>query len=328
MVDPSGSRWSGRGRPAASTSGDVPPWDAEVLSRVRHLHVRARILTDSLLMGVHRSKRVGQAIEFADYQEYVPGMDLRRLDWKVLGRSDRLVVRRYETETELTCTLVLDLSGDLGTGASASQGYPPLAGTKAGYAISLAATLAYWFHRHGEPVGLRIVGGEDIRWPFLPPAGGRAHLQRIFLALASARPGGHAGLAGALADVSGRTRRRSLVVVLSDGMEEPAHWLPALGTFGRRHSDLRFVHLYDPAELTLSGATSALYYSPEGGDVLALDPKGAQEDFREVVAGYLHEVRHGVVAARGQYIQAPTDRAMERVVRQIVHGGTAAMVLP
>ena len=117
---------------------EAPVWDAEVLARVRHLHMRARHLTDALLTGPHRSRRVGQAIEFADYQEYVPGMDLRGLDWRVWGRSDRLVVRRYEAETELPCTLVVDLSGDLGTGETTRTAYPPLEGSKAGYAIMLA----------------------------------------------------------------------------------------------------------------------------------------------------------------------------------------------
>ena len=77
-----------------------------MLARVRHLHLRARHLTDALLMGEHRSRRVGQAVEFADYQEYLPGMDLRGLDWRVWGRSDRYVVKRFETETELPCSVM------------------------------------------------------------------------------------------------------------------------------------------------------------------------------------------------------------------------------
>ena len=185
------------------------PWDPIVLSRVRHLHLRARILTDSLLMGDHRSRRVGQAVEFADYQEYAPGMDLRFVDWKVWGRSDRHVVKRFENETQLPCTLVLDLSGDMGTGATGCGGYPDLDATKAGYAITLVATLAYWFHRHGEPVGLEIVAGADSGHCSLPPRGGRNHLQQLFLMLASARPGGIAGLRSALGRVGSRTRRRS-----------------------------------------------------------------------------------------------------------------------
>src|SRR5688500_8685098 len=144
-------------------------------------------------MGEHRSRRVGQAVEFADYQEYLPGMDLRHLDWRVWGRSDRYVVKRYETETELACTVVLDLSGDMGTGEGAGNAFPDLDRSKAGYGIRLAATLLYFLHRHGEPVGLEIVAG-DVPWRSFPPRGSRNHLQQLFLALASARAGGRADL--------------------------------------------------------------------------------------------------------------------------------------
>ncbi|MCB9665210.1 MAG: DUF58 domain-containing protein [Alphaproteobacteria bacterium] len=311
--------------PGVRPGSEVPTvWDAEVLSRVRHLHLQARVRTDALLVGAHRSRRVGQAIEFADYQEYVAGMDLRRLDWRVMGRTDRLVVRRYETETELAATVVLDLSGDLGTGAGATRGYPPLVGSKAGYAVSLAATFLYWLHRHGEPVGLRIVGGTGVRFPVLPPRTGANHLRLAFLQLASVTPGGTAGLASALTEVGRSARRRSLVVVISDGMEEPATWLPSLRAFTRRGTDLRFVHLYDRQELTLDVGPARLLYSPEGGAELPVDPDGVQRDFREVVAAYLAEVRHGVVAARGQYLLAASDDDPARVLRRLVHGGSSA----
>jgi uncharacterized protein (DUF58 family) len=277
----------------------APVWDAEVLARVRHLHLHARHLTDALLTGEHRSRRVGQAIEFADYQEYVPGMDLRGLDWRVWVRLDRFVVRRYETETELPCTLVVDFLGDLGTGESAGSSYPPLGTSKAGYAIMLAGTLAYWLHRHGEPVGLEIVAGEGMHYRSLPPRGGRAHLQSIFLQLAAARPAGRADLLPALTRVGRRVRRRSWVGVITDGMEEPSRWLPALGAFARRGADVRLFHLHDPGEFSMDFRSPALFYSPEGGDELAVDPGGAQEAFADVVREYLAEVRGGVVCWGG-----------------------------
>lgn len=318
----------GRAARVGAPEAPAAPWDATVLARVRHLHVTARVLADRIVLGEHRSRRVGQAIEFADYREYAAGMDPRGLDWKVLGRTDRLVVRRYEAETELPCTVVLDLSGDVGTGDTAVGGYPSLAGSKAGYAITLAATMLYWFQRHGEPVGLHIVGGEGVRFADLPPRGGRNHLQLLFLQLASARPGGRAELSRSLADVGARVRRRSLVSVITDGMEEPAVWLPALRAFGRRGTDLRFVHLYDRRELTLDLPEARILFSPEGGDELPIDAPGVRKDFRAVVEGYLAEVRSGVLAAGAQYVAAPTDAPMERVLREIVRGSTGPLELP
>lgn len=297
-------------------------WDPEVLARVRHLHLRARTLTDSLLMGEHRSRRVGQAVEFADYQEYQPGMDLRGLDWRVWGRTDRYVVKRFETETELPCTIVLDLSADLGTGdAAGGHALPDLEGSKAGYAITLAATLLYFLHRHGEPVGLEIVAGTGMGFRSLPPRAGRNHLQLLFLMLATSRPDGRAELAPALTRVGARTRRRSFVALITDGMEEPSGWLPALGAFARRGADLRLFHLHDRREWELDFQRPAMFFSPEGGDVLPIDPHGAREAFAEVVAEYEAEVRGEVVKWGGRYVPVATDRPMDTVLREALVAG-------
>lgn len=286
------------------------------------------MLADEILMGHHRSRRVGQAVEFADYQEYVPGMDLRAMDWKVWGRSDRLVVRRYEAETELPCVVVLDLSGDLATGGGAPDGLPDLERSKAGYAITLAATLLYWFHRQGEPVGLHVMAGEGLSYRDFPARGGRSHLQRLLLELAQARPAGRAALSEALVAVGSRLRRRGWVGVITDGMEEPGVWTPALGTFARRGTDLRFLHVFDREELRLDLASAALFYSPEGGGDVPIDPHGTAEAFAQVVAEYLEEVRSAVVRVGGQYVQVPTDAPLELVFHAVVRGTTARLVLP
>jgi uncharacterized protein (DUF58 family) len=319
--------WSRRptGPRPVPTGGPIErPWDAVVLSRIRHLHLRARVLTDSLMLGEHRSRRVGQAVEFADYLEYQPGMDLRHLDWRVRARADRWVIRRFEAETEIPCSVVLDLSGDLGTGTSYvredAQALPDLEGSKAGWAITVAATLLYFFQRHGEPVGLEIVGGAS-RHSSLPPRSSTNHLQQLFAVLAEARPGGRAGLDEALVRVGQRTRRRSLVTVITDGMEEPSAWLPALQALARRKVDLRFLHVHDPKELALDFRRSAMFFSPEGGDEVAVDPVGARDEFAKVAADYLAEVRRGVTGWGGRYVTASTATPVETVLRPLLTAG-------
>ena len=136
-----------------ATPAPAVRWDPDVLARIRALKLHARALVDGFLHGGHLSGRVSSAVEFADYKEYSPGDPLRDLDWRVMGRTDRLVVRRHRAERELPTTLVLDASGDLRTGASG--GWPqartsPFFGTKWGYAAVLTATLAYWLCRADE----------------------------------------------------------------------------------------------------------------------------------------------------------------------------------
>ena len=205
------------------------------------------------------------------------------------------------------------------TGDSGVGGYPDLDASKAGYAITLAATMLYWMHRHGEPVGLEIVGGEGSTFTRLPVRSGRNHLQLVFLALASVRPAGRANLLDSLVRVGSRVRRRSWVGVISDGMEEPQGWLPALGGFARQRTDLTFFHLFDEAEFALDFNRAALFYSPEGGESLAVDPVGAKRAFDEVTHEYLEEVEGGVVRWGGRYLRVSTRQALEMTLRQVAY---------
>lgn len=296
-------------------------WDPELLARIRRLHLQARILTEALLHGEHRSRRVGQAVEFAGYSVYQPGMDLRFLDWKVWGRTDRLVVRRFESETELHATIVLDLSGDMATGLPTDGGLPNFEDTKAGNAIVLAATLLYFLHLHGEPVGLEIVGAHEPGHTY-PPRGGRQQLQRLFGALASVTPGGAADLRQSLMRVGQRSRRRSVVFLLTDGMEAPDQWLPTLAAFSKRRADVRFMHVRDNREWSFSFSQPAKFFSPEGGAPLAVDPVAARAAFSAVAKEFQEEVREGVVRWGGRYIDTPTDEPLLTPLQQALNVGS------
>lgn len=297
-----------------------PAWDPEVLARIGTLHLRARQATAGMLHGSHRSNRVASNVEFADYKEYTPGDPLRDLDWKVAARSDRLVVRRHHAETELRATLLLDASGDLGTGGKGRYRLPPLEGSKFGYAITLVATLAYFLHKHGEPVGLMILGGSGVRWPYIPPRSSPAHLAQILAALASLAPAGRASLDRGLRELGARIQRRSLVVLVSDFMEEPAQWAPAMLALGRRRADVRAVQLYDRREWALDYGDPLRFFSPEGGEALPLDPAGAREAFADVVGEYLLEVRAALARTRAQHQLLATDEPLDRALAAVLGG--------
>jgi len=295
-------------------------WDPEVLSRIHHLHLVAARVVDGLFQGGHRSLRLGPDIEFADYKEYTPGDPLRDLDWRVLARADRYVVRRYEAETDLACTLVVDASGDLGTGRRGPYGRPPLTGTKFGYTITLAATLAYYLHRAHEPVGLAIMGGEGAPFDRVPARSGAGHLAQIFGALASLRPSGVADIAAAVGRVAPGVRRRSLVAIVSDFMEDAAAWRPSLAALARRRTDLVAFHVLDRQELELDYEDPTVFYSPEDGDELIVDAPAAREAFRGVVHEWFDEVRGGVREHRGRYYPCWTDAPLEATLRQMIGG--------
>ena len=294
--------------------------EPEVLSRLRHLSLVATRTVDGLMSGSHRARRLGANIEFAEYKDYAPGDPLRDLDWKVLAKTDRLVTKRYQAETELACHLVLDASGDLGTGQDAVHSRPPLQGSKFGYALCMTATLAAYLERQGEPVGLHIVAGESVVEHHIPPRGGRRHLAQILLALASVRPGGRAGLSGTLGPIADQTRRRSLVVVVSDLMEEPESWLREVRAFAGRRTDFAAIQVADRTELGLSFDVPAIFVSPEDGSTLAVDPVGAAAEFSEVVEAFFNEVRGGIRQEGGRHILAWTDQPMDIALRRLIGG--------
>ena len=191
-------------------SASAPLWHPSVVARVRSLHLRARQTVAGFGVGLRRSVRLGQAVEFVDYKPYLPGDSLRDLDWRVLGRRDRLVVRRYRAETEMGAMVVLDASADLGSTPA-----------KWDQAVGFTATLAWLMFLENEPVALHIAGGEGASASALPARRGRAHLARIFSALATVRPSGRAGLARVFRAVGAAARPRGMIAVVSDFMEPP-----------------------------------------------------------------------------------------------------------
>lgn len=299
-------------------------WDPNVLARVRRLHLLAVQTVEGLLHGGHKSRRVGANVEFADYKDYSPGDSLRDLDWKVLARSDRLVVRRYEVETELQCVLVLDASGDLSTGQGSPYAMPELEGTKFGYSLVLTATLAYYLIKQQEPVGLLVLGGSGPgAGVYLPARGGGTQLARIFAQLAALRPGGVARIGDGLNTLGPRLRRRGLVALISDLMEEPEGWMPSLAALSRRRTDLAVFHVMDRRELTLDYERPALYFSPEGGEALPIDPAGAAPELRAVLNAWLVELRGGLAEHRGRYYPSWTDLPLHAALAPMITGRRA-----
>jgi uncharacterized protein (DUF58 family) len=316
-----------------------PLWDAEVVARIRALQLTARGAVDGLLHGDHRSGRIGQAVEFAGYKEYAPGDELRHLDWRVLARTDTYVVRRYQVETEWPAVLVVDASADLSTGGEppspgpvrgllrrvlGSEPKPPprpvLHGSKFAMSVQLAASLAWYLIHNQEPVGLLIVGGETTRARWLPPRSGTQHLARIFGTLADLRPSGTADLGAALSTLGPRVRNRSLVVLISDFMEETPTWGPALSGLARRRCDVVGLHVLDRAEMELAFDRPLVFFSPEGGGDLPVDAPGAAEEYATVRDAWFREVHGALVEHGGRYLRAWTDASVVGPLGRLIAG--------
>ena len=249
--------------------------DAQVLGQLVHLDVVAKRVVEGMNVGIHRSRQQGQSIDFADHRPYVAGDDMRHLDWKVLGRSDRLVIKRYEAETDLACTVVVD-----GSGSMSFQGDGPC--SKYRYASVLAASIAWLISQQNDRIGLHILGSE---LPLIEPARSD-RFQRICAHLAEHTP------ATAVADghqaaqmLSGPTSHRGLVVVMSDFLDDLDHWRDAFERLHHRGHSLAALWLLDPAEETLSLDRVAQFMDIEQQTAdLQVDPRSLREAYAAQVA--------------------------------------------
>ncbi len=190
----------------------LQPIDPRTLSRLANLELRARLVVEGFIAGLHRSPYHGFSVEFAEHRQYAPGDELRHVDWKVYGRTDRYYVKRFEEETNLKAYLLVD--------TSASMGYAsPGRMSKFDYAVSLAAALAYLMIRQRDAVGLATFD-EGIR-EYYPPRSTRIYLRSLLSGLQAVRPSGLTGAGKALHQLADRIKRRGLVIVLSDLFDDP-----------------------------------------------------------------------------------------------------------
>jgi uncharacterized protein (DUF58 family) len=250
--------------------------DPRALMRLGSLELRARVVVEGFWNGLHRSPYHGFSVEFTEYRQYTPGDDPRYLDWRVLGRSDRYFIKKFEDETNLRCHLVVDQSRSMAFG---SAGY-----SKAAYAATLAGTLAYFLHRQGDATGLLTFDAE-VR-DYLPARHRPGHLRRLLLTLERAAEGRATSLPTPLRRLADIVRKRGLVIVISDflaPLEDLERSLAALAAGG--HEILVF-QVLDPAEVTLEFAGPTLFEDLESGRTLYIDPATARRDYRERIEAH------------------------------------------
>lgn len=268
--------------------------DPAVVARLGHLDVRARLVVEGFIAGMHRSPFHGFSVEFAEHRPYMPGDPLKNLDWKVLARSDRYLVKQYTEETNLRCHLLLDLSGSMGFRSSRA------ALSKLEYARSLAAALAYLMLGQQDAVGALLFAEKPLR--YVPARAVRSHLDIVLKTLAEGEPHGPTKLGPALHELAERIKRRGLVVLLSDLMDKPADVLSGLQHFRHKRHEVVVFHILDPDEVDFPYTDTATFVDMESGVRLTTEPW-------EIAARY----RERLAAWQGQYARACREQMMDYV---------------
>ncbi len=305
------TRFSSSRAPSSYTPRSTPSLDPAALLAIRNLELRTRLVMEGVRAGLHRSPFTGFSAEFTEYRQYAPGDDLRHLDWRVLARTDRHFLKKYEDETNLRCWLLVDSSASMSFGAHDVN--------KSDYARTLVATLAWFLHEQRDLVGTALFD-ESIH-DVVTPRSRPGHLRHVLAALARPANGRDTHLETALAEIARLARRRSLIVIVSDFLSPPATWSRALSELTAAHHDVRALQILDPAEISLEGfGRPALWEDIETGETRYVDPARAAALYRRRLEEHTTELRSAFDRARVSRQLITTDEPLDAALLRFLKG--------
>ncbi len=290
---------------SAMINGDRSYFDPLVLARLSNLYLRARWVVEGIMSGIHRSRSKGFSVEFESHREYSPGDELRRIDWKALGKFDRYFIKETEDETNLRATLVLD--------ASASMDYGSNGITKFEYASILTASLAYLILKQQDAAG--VVTFSNRVESFIPPKAKRGYVFEILRELEARQPSGETNTGKILQEIAGKMKRRGLVILISDLLDDPEEVLKGLRLFRFNGHDVIVFHVMDSAEIELPFDGNILFEDMEQANLkVTADPQTIRRVYRGVVDEFIDHLRKECHASSIDYqllsTSTPLDRAL------------------
>lgn len=278
-----------------------PFLDPAVVARLGSLELIARTLVEGFLAGLHRGPFQGFSVEFSEFRPYLPGDDPAAIDWKLAARRGRCYVKKFEAETDLECHLLLDVS--------ASMAYASHEVSKLRYGAFVLAALAWLMRRQRDAVALTLFDHQVVD---AVPAGARSgHLRRVLARLSRAEAGTRSDAARPLAELAARLRRRGLVVLASDLLDEPAGVIEGLKRLRFRGSEVLVLQILDPAELTFPFEQAARFRDLESADEMPVAPARARRRYLERIDGLVERYRAALRPAGIDHVLLRTDRPLD-----------------
>jgi uncharacterized protein (DUF58 family) len=272
--------------------------DPKALSKFSALDLVARLVVEGFVSGLHKSPYHGFSVEFAEHRQYVPGDELRRLDWKVFARSDRFYIKQYEEETNLRAYLLLDASG--------SMRYSSDSVSKLRYGQCLSAALAYLMLQQQDSVGL-VTFDREVR-SYLPPRSAPTHLKAIMQRLTETGAEQETKLSNIFHELAERIRRRGLIIVISDLFDDPKDLMAGLSHFRHKKHEVIVFHVLDPYEKTFPFRNWTMFRNLErGGHQILTEPQRVRRAYLEAFSSFCREVRRGCFQRRIDYVELDTS---------------------
>src|SRR6185369_9105174 len=290
-----------------TTSSFISP---HALMAIKNLEFRARVVVEGFWNGLHRSPYHGFSVEFTEYRQYTPGDDPRWVDWKLFARSDRYFLRKFEDETNLRCQLVVD--------ASRSMGYGSISYTKGDYANTLGATLAHFLSKQGDAVGV-LTFDEKVR-DYLPARNRPGHLRHLMLALEKASAGTSTDLISPLDRAVELTRKRGLMVLISDLLATVDRFEASLAAMAACGHEVVVFHVLDPAEMSFNFDKAALFLDIESGRELYIDPEQARKEYLRKFTAHNAGIESACRKLGAAYHRLVIDQPLELALFDFMRG--------
>jgi uncharacterized protein (DUF58 family) len=280
--------------------------DPPMLARLQTLPLRARKIVEGYTAGAHRSPFHGFSIEFAEHREYSPGDDLRYLDWKVFGRTDKYYLKQFEEETNLVCHLLLDTSESMRYRSDTA------AMSKFDYARRAAAALAYLVLHQQDSVGLAVFDSEICT--LVRPGGNPSHLKEILHVLENARAERKTSVGPIFHDLAERVRRRGIVIVLSDLFDNVESMLTGLKHLCHYRHEVILMHVLDPAEIDFPFDRTTLFRGLENLSDVLVEPRGLRKAYLAEFGRYRRRLQTICRELAIDYIPMRTDVSLEAIL--------------
>jgi uncharacterized protein (DUF58 family) len=279
----------------------------DVIQQVQRLDLKARFIVEGFIAGLHRSPFHGFSVEFSEHRKYTPGDDIRLIDWGVYGKTDRYYIKKFQAETNLEAYLLMDCSGSMDYASGGRM-------LKMDYAICLAAALGYLMIGQQDPVGL-FVFDEKIR-THLPAKCKRAHLTNILTTLARTKPFGHTRLAEILHEIANRVKKRSLIILISDLLDEQEPVINGLRHLRHAGHDLIIFQVLDHSEVTFEFDGQVRFEEPETHDTVNTDPQAIRAEYIREIQAFIQEYRTQCQAVRADFVTVNNSMTFDKALTE------------
>ena len=251
-------------------------FDPQVLARISSLKITATNMVDGILTGQHRSRHKGASVEFAEYKDYSPGDEIRHIDWKVAGKTDKYHVKQFEQSTNLKCTILLDASGSMAYQSPFEKGE-----SKIDYARNLVAALSYLFLKQFDAVGLTLFNDAVVQ--HIPPRSKASHLQHILHGLSTLSAKGVTQIENVLSGLAERLQSRGMLILVSDFLTRDQDIHKSLKLLRSRGLEVILFHILHPDELNLPFDGDTVFESLEDDPTVGLDPIDIREEYQKAI---------------------------------------------